>query len=261
MSDQVRTKCVEYDFSRSVVLIVGGTSGIGRATAAAFGQAGARVVITGTEEGRAECVCGELMAVGIEADYQSVDVRDESSVKSAVDRTVARFGRLDIAVNNAGIAGDGASLDDARQDIWDDVMAVNARGVWLGLRYQIPAMLRTGKGAIVCASSVYGLRGRAAHHAYVASKHAVIGLTRSVALEYAARGIRVNALCAGATRTRAMRAVEKKVPDVVEALVAEHPIGRMADEDEIAAATLWLCSDAASYVTGCALSVDGGFLA
>jgi len=154
-----------------------------------------------------------------------------------------------------------APLERSSQEIWDDVLAVNLRGVWLALRYEIPALLASGGGAIVNMSSIYGVAGKAAHHAYVASKHAVIGLTRSVALEYAARGIRVNALCVGATATASMREAQAAVPELVQALVAQHPLGRLASEEEIAGAVLWLCSDAAGYVTGAPIAVDGGFLA
>jgi NAD(P)-dependent dehydrogenase (short-subunit alcohol dehydrogenase family) len=129
------------------------------------------------------------------------------------------------------------------------------------MRYEIPAMLASGGGAIVNMSSIYGEAGKAAHHAYVASKHAVLGMTRSVALEHATRGVRVNALCAGATATLGMQQAQLAVPDVVQALIDEHPIGRLAREEEIASAVLWLCSDGASYVTGTPLAVDGGFLA
>ena len=239
-----------------VALVTGGTSGIGLATARAFAGAGARVAITARGEAAGRAAADELGAYFIAA-----DVRDDASVARAVSRTVEEFGRLDAAVNAAGIGGDVAPLDRADQDVWDDVMAINARGVWLAMRHEIPAMLASGGGAIVNLASIYGMAGKAAHHAYVASKHAVVGLTRSVALEYASRGIRVNAICAGVTRTSAMRQAEALFPQVVEDLVAQHPIGRMASEDEIAAAALWLCSDAASYVTGAPLAVDGGFLA
>ena len=151
-----------------------------------------------------------------------------------------------------------APLERSSLDVWDDVMAVNARGVWLAMRHEIPAMLASGGGAIVNMSSIYGAAGKSAHHAYVASKHAV---TRSVALEYAARGVRVNALCAGFTATAAMQQAEAAAPDFVRALVAQQPMGRMAREEEIAAAALWLCSDGAGFVTGTPLAVDGGFLA
>lgn len=165
-------------------------------------------------------------------------MRREEDVARFVARAVDRFGRLDFAVNNAGVGGDMKPLETTDQAVWDDVMAINARGVWLSMRYEIPAMLATGSGVIVNVSSIYGMAGRPAHHAYVASKHAVIGMTRSVALEYATRGIRVNALCPGVTRTEAMRNAEAFVPEVVAGLIAEHPMKRMASEAEVAAAAL-----------------------
>lgn len=250
-----------YDFSGRVAFVSGGTSGIGRATALAFARAGADVVIAARTEARSEEVLVELEKAGVRSFFTPMDVRDESSVVRAMEEVAARFGRLDFAVNNAGAGGDMAPLESADQRVWDDVMATNARGVWIAMRHEIPLMLRSGGGAIVNSSSIYGVAGRAAHHAYVASKHAVLGLTRSVALEFAKRGIRVNAICAGVTSTHSMRAAEEVVPDLVHALVAEHPMARMATEDEVAGATLWLCSDAAGFVTGAPLLVDGGFLA
>ncbi|HMI92163.1 MAG TPA: SDR family oxidoreductase, partial [Polyangiales bacterium] len=202
-----------------------------------------------------------LQRSGASALFVATDVREERSVERVVQRTVEHFGRLDFAFNCAGVGGDMAPLERTQQDVWDDVMAINARGVWLAMRHEIPALLASGGGAIVNMSSIYGAAGKAAHHAYVASKHAVLGMTRSVALEYAARGIRVNAVCAGVTATPAMRQAEAALPELVRGLVAEHPLGRMASEREIAAAVLWLCSDGAGYVTGTPLAVDGGFLA
>jgi NAD(P)-dependent dehydrogenase (short-subunit alcohol dehydrogenase family) len=189
------------------------------------------------------------------------DVRDAASIASAVARTTERFGRLDFAANCAGIGGDFAPLESCSQEVWDDVMAVNARGVWLAMRSEIPAMMASGGGAIVNMSSIYGAAGKAAHHAYVASKHAVLGMTRSVGLEYARRGIRVNAICAGATRTEAMVQTEAVMPALVNELAQQHPMGRMASEAEIASAILWLCSEGSGFVTGAPFYVDGGFLA
>ena len=248
---------VHYDFTGRVALVIGGTSGIGRAIAAAFARAGAKVAVAARDEDAGRRTC-EGLGEGL---FVRTDVRDEASVANAVARTVSRFGRLDFAVNSAGAGGDMAPLESASQAIWDDVMAINARGTWLAMRSEIAAMLETGGGVIVNMSSIYGAAGKAAHHAYVASKHAVLGMTRSVALEYATRGIRVNAICAGLTRTEGVIAAESVVPALVADLVRAHPMGRMAREDEIAGTALWLCSDAAGFVTGAPIAVDGGFLA
>ncbi len=251
---------IRYDFTDRVALVIGGTSGIGLASARAFAHGGASVVIAARGADAGNQARASIEAESARVLFLPADVRDESSVARAVADTVERFGRLDFAVNCAGL-GDMAPLEKTDQDVWDTVMAVNARGVWLAMRHEIPAMLQSGGGAIVNISSIFGLAGRAENHAYVASKHAVVGLTRSVALEYATRGIRVNAVCAGVTRTPSMRMAETYVPDLVQGLVSEHPMGRMATEEEVAAAVLWLCSEGASYVTGTPLHVDGGFLA
>jgi NAD(P)-dependent dehydrogenase (short-subunit alcohol dehydrogenase family) len=252
---------IRYDFSGRVALVIGGTSGIGLATARGFARAGAKVAVVARGEEAGRRAAAALEQEGATALFLPADVRDEASVARAVEQTMKRFGRLDFAVNSAGAGGDMAPLESASQEVWDSVMAINARGVWLAMRHEIPAMLASGGGAIVNVSSIYGVAGKPAHHAYVASKHAVLGMTRSVALEYATRGIRVNALCAGVTATPGMRQAETFAPALVQELVGQHPMARMATEDEIAGAALWLCSEDAGYVTGAPLAVDGGFLA
>jgi NAD(P)-dependent dehydrogenase (short-subunit alcohol dehydrogenase family) len=249
------------DFKTKVAFITGGASGIGFAIARAFTERGAKVTIASRGEAAGQAARAALERDGGDALFVRTDVRDEASVSRAISLAVEQFGRLDFAVNAAGIGGDMAPLERTNQTVWDDVLATNARGVWLAMRYEIAAMLAVGGGAIVNLSSIYGAAGKPAHHAYVASKHAVVGMTRSVALEYAARGIRVNALLAGVTATSGMLQAEAAVPELVQTLVAQHPVGRMAREEEIAAAALWLCSDAASYITGAPIAVDGGFLA
>jgi NAD(P)-dependent dehydrogenase (short-subunit alcohol dehydrogenase family) len=253
-----------YDFRGRVVFITGGTKGIGLATACAFARAGASVALTGRDEDAGREACAKVAeASGGEGAvlFLRADVRDERQIVAAVAATQTRHGRLDYAFNNAGVAGDMATLEATDQAVWDDVMAVNARGVWLAMRHEIPAMLKNGGGAIVNMSSIFGQAGKPAHHAYVASKHAVVGLTRSVALEYATRGVRVNAVCPGATATSSLQQAAVAFPALVDALVAEHPMRRLAREEEVAAAVLWLCSGDAGFVTGTSLAVDGGFLA
>lgn len=252
---------IRYDFSGRIAFVTGGTSGIGLATALAFARAGAGVAIAARGEEAGQKACAALKHEGARALFVRADVADEAAMARAVEQTVARFGRLDVAVNCAGHGGDMAPLERTDQQVWDSAMAGNARGTWLSMRHEIPAMLASGGGAIVNMSAIYGMAGKAAHHAYVASKHAIVGMTRSVALEYATRGIRVNAICAGFTRSPSMVQAEAAVPALVAGLVAQVPMARMATPDEIAAAALWLCSDGASYVTGTPLAVDGGFLA
>ena len=198
-----------------------------------------------------------IQKAGGEAIFVKADVSQEADVDALVKETVERYGRLDCAVNNAGIDGDAALTADCSKQNWDRVIATNLTGVFLGMKYQIPQMLKQGGGAIVNTASTMGLVAHENIPAYVASKHGVVGLTKTTALEYVRNNIRVNAICPGNTRTAILDRVIKDMPEIFQALMAATPIGRLAEPDEIANAIVWLCSDAASYCTGHALVVDG----
>jgi NAD(P)-dependent dehydrogenase (short-subunit alcohol dehydrogenase family) len=190
----------------------------------------------------------------------TIDTSVASQVEALIQRTVDAYGRLDCAVNNAGIQGQIASTTDCTEENWDRIVSVNLKGVWLCLKYEIGQMLRQGGGAIVNVASNFGLVGSRGMPAYAASKHGVIGLTKTAALEYARHDVRVNAVCPGPTRTPLLETVLREQPEIVAAIEAAQPIGRIGRAQEIAEAILWLCSDGASFVTGAALSVDGGYV-
>jgi len=248
------------DFDGRVALVTGGASGIGRAAAVLFASRGAQVVIADIDEdGAAET--GEMVAVhGREALVVPTDVSDPDEVGWLMTATVDRFGRLDAAFNNAGMSGTYAALPDQPLDDWEHTLAVNLTSVFVCLKHEIPVMLETGGGAIVNTASAAGQMGFANLPAYVASKHGVIGLTKSVALEYAGQGVRVNAICPGTVRTTMLRTFTGSEA-ALEQMGSMAPIGRIGEPEEIAEAAVWLCSDAASFVTGHAMAVDGGVLA
>jgi NAD(P)-dependent dehydrogenase (short-subunit alcohol dehydrogenase family) len=243
-----------------VILVTGAASGIGRATALALARAGARLVL-GDVAAAGEDIAREARALGIDAEFLRTDVTLQVDVDALVARAIARHGRLDCAVNNAGIEGVLRETADYPEETFERVINVNLIGVWRCLRAEIPAMLRGGGGAIVNIASVAGLVGAGAFSAYVASKHGVVGLTRSAAIEYAKSGIRVNAVCPGVIDTPMLDRLEAEMPTLRAALLAMKPMGRLGRPDEVAAAVVWLCSEAASFVTGHALAVDGGYVA
>lgn len=247
----------------SVALVTGAASGIGRATALAFGAAGASVVVADMDAPGAEATAEAIGATGAQAVVLHVDVTAPDSVESMVRRAVERFGRLDFAHNNAGVtAGAGTGLTHLQDEAtWDRVLGVNLKGVWLCMKYEIPQMLAQGGGAIVNTASVSGLVGRAGRSAYVASKHGVVGLTRTAAIEYARQGIRVNAVCPGFVRTPLVERALAAEPEREDWMLSVTPMGRLGTPEEVAAAVLWLCSDAASFVTGHLLTLDGGVVA
>lgn len=244
-----------------VGLVTGGTSGIGRETAVLFAKAGAKVVVAGRRELEGEQTIQLIRAAGGEGLFVKADVSKSVEVEQLVQKAVEKFGRLDVAFNNAGVEGVLSPIVRQSEEDWDRTIGINLKGVWLSLKYEIRQMLsQGGTGAIVNMSSVTGLVGSAGAAAYSASKHGVIGLTQTAALETAKAGIRINAVCPGFAETpmadRLFRA-----PGVHKYIVSCHPIGRLGRPAEIAEAVVWMCSDRASFMTGQSLVLDGGFLA
>ena len=247
-------------FTGKVALVTGGSSGIGRATALAFAQAGAQVVVANVQVEGGEETVRLIQAAGGDAIFVKTDVSQAADVEALVNRTVATYGRLDCAFNNAGIKGIIGTTVDCTEENWDRTLAINLKGVWLGMKYELLHMLKQGSGAIVNTSSVGGLVGFAGLPAYIASKHGVVGLTKAAALEFAKTGIRINAVCPGYTQTPLLGPVDA-TPEGLAAMAAFEPVGRLGQPEDIAAAVLWLCSDAASFITGVAMPVDGGYVA
>ncbi len=254
-----------FDFTGKVALVTGGTTGIGRAAALAFGRDGARVVIAGRRRIEGDGVAAEIAAAGGESLFIASDVAREDDIAALIAATLDRFGRLDYAFNNAGIEGVlGKPVHEQPIDAFDALMAVNLRGLFICMKHEIAAMLGRGGGAIVNTASILGQVGFAGSAPYVASKHAIIGLTRTAALDYATSGIRVNAICPGGVETAMLDRLAQALgpADLVrQQLTSLHPMARLSRPDEIAASVLYLCSDAASAITGHALAVDGGYLA
>jgi NAD(P)-dependent dehydrogenase (short-subunit alcohol dehydrogenase family) len=244
-----------------VALVTGAGSGIGRAIAVRLAAAGAKVTVADFNEETAARTCAELKKSGAEAASRRTDVSKTDEVQELIAFTVRTFGRLDCAVNNAGIQGELASTADCTEENWDRIVDTNLKGVFLCMKYELREMLRRGSGAIVNIASNFGVVGSPQMPAYSASKHGVVGLTKTAAIEVAARGIRVNAVCPGPTLTPLAEAVIKDTPGIIEAINSRLPIGRMASPEEIARAVAWLCSDEATFVVGGIFPVDGGYVA
>jgi NAD(P)-dependent dehydrogenase (short-subunit alcohol dehydrogenase family) len=243
-----------------VALVTGGGSGIGRAAALAFAREKALVALAGRDERKGGETVSMIEASGGSAFFLKTDVAKESDVKRLVDETVSRYGRLDYAFNNAGIDGRKAELIDLAEAEWDEIVDINLKGTFLLLKHEIIQMLAQGKGAIVNMASVCSFVARPSRCAYNASRHGVVGLTRSAALEYASRGIRVNAVAPGSVNTDIFRRSTGGDPAREKAYADAHPIRRIGEPEEIAESVLWLCSDSASFVIGHVLVADGGFL-
>jgi NAD(P)-dependent dehydrogenase (short-subunit alcohol dehydrogenase family) len=252
---------MEKIFQDKVVIVTGGSYGIGRATAVAFAKRGAKLVIADWLADKENETLKLVKAAGSEGIFVQCDVSKSSEVKNLVEKCVTRYGRLDFAFNNAGIEGAQAITDQCTEENWDRILSVNLKGIWLCMKMEIPHMLANGYGAIVNCASVAGLVGFPGLPAYVASKHAVIGLTKTAVLEYVTRGLRINAVCPGVIHTDMIDRLTGKKKETEQQFTEMEPIGRMGNPEEIAEVVVWLCSDAASYVTGIAMPVDAGFVA
>ncbi|TRO38271.1 SDR family oxidoreductase [Pseudomonas putida] len=251
---------ITYSFNEKVALVTGAASGMGLATAKAFAAAGAKVVLADINETAVKQAVEQLIADGYEALAIACNVADDAQVKAMVARTVAVYGRLDFAFNNAGVQSPVAEMADATVEAFDAVNDINMRGVWSCMKYELQHMREQGTGgAIVNCSSLGGLVGIAGRAAYHAGKHGVLGMTKSAALEYAARGIRINAICPGIINTPMVSDMLETQPEAMAELMKLQPIGRLGEASEIADAVLWLCSPGSSFVIGHSLAVDGGY--
>jgi NAD(P)-dependent dehydrogenase (short-subunit alcohol dehydrogenase family) len=252
---------MNLSFENKVALVTGAGSGMGLVTARAFAEAGAAVALADVNEKAVRSAAEELVAAGHKAIAIRCNVADEAEVAAMVEQTVSTFGHLDAAFNNAGVQSPAIETADASGEEFDRVIAINLRGVWNCMKYELRQMREQDSGAIVNCSSIGGLIGLPGRAIYHASKHGVIGLTKSAALEYAARGIRINAVCPGAIETPMVADMIARESISMEDMLRDQVLGRLGRPEEIAAAVLWLCGDGASFVIGHALAVDGGYTA
>lgn len=246
-----------------VAVVTGGASGIGRASALAFVKEGAKVIVGDVTADEGEETVRLIREIGGDARFVRTDVSSTAQVQDMVTKAVETYGRLDCALNNAGVDGMlFTRIAEYKEEAWDQVISINLKGTWLCMKYEIILMLKQGGGSIVNMASTAGLVGSAVgNSAYVASKHGIVGLSKTVALEYGTQGIRVNAVCPALTRTPMAEKLLGGDPQREAQMAAVSPMGRLANPEEVAAAVIWFCSDAASYVTGQALAVDGGHVA
>jgi NAD(P)-dependent dehydrogenase (short-subunit alcohol dehydrogenase family) len=256
-----KAKSLEISFEGKVVLVTGAAGGIGRAAALAFGRAGASVVVADVSVDGGHATAAMIVEGGGKALFVQTNVTRANEVEALIDKVVAHYGRLDCAFNNAGIEEEHLPLADGDEAMFDRIMAVNVKGTWLCMKYEIRQMLKQGGGAIVNTASVAGLVGAPTQGVYAASKHAVVGMTKTAAAEYGREGIRINSVCPGVVNTPMMTRALEREPLREKKLRNAHPIGRIAEPAEVANAALWLCSEQASFVTGHQLAVDGGLTA
>jgi NAD(P)-dependent dehydrogenase (short-subunit alcohol dehydrogenase family) len=249
------------ELTGKVAIVTGASAGIGRAAAMALAAEGASVVLADVDAERGELAARQIRDKGGTALFVATDVSDDAQVAALVERSVQEFGGLDLAFNNAGIEGAPAVTHECTPENWQRTLAVNLSGVWSCMRHEIPRLLARGGGSIVNCASVAGLVGFASLPAYTAAKHGVVGLTKTAALEYAEQGLRVNAVCPGVIDTEMVERFTGHEPDAEAAMVATEPVGRLGRPEEIADAVVWLSSSHASFVTGQAIAVDGGFVA
>ena len=245
---------------KKVALVTGGGSGIGKASALAFAKEGAKVVVADVAIEEGQRTVEQLKEAGGDGFAIRTDVTNAAEVASMVSETIEAYGKLDCALNNAGIAL-GSSVSDCTEEDWNRVLSVNLTGVWLCMKYEIAQMLKQKSGAIVNVASVLGLVGQAEPAPYVASKHGVVGLTKSAAVSYSKAGLRINAVCPGYITTPLIEPNLKDNPDVETHLISLHPIGRLGKSEEVAETVVWLCSDSASFVSGHSMVIDGGYTA